>query len=99
MPKSLLSPTQNKIFQAHLSAYKKHYQNEPVEWFAPTTKEELVAGLREGKVCKKLWDEISFHYVSMTSSLMSATLGHISNTMERDMKKGFSIVLTNLQIL
>jgi hypothetical protein len=65
---------------------------------APQTREEVINGLKAGKLYKGVLDEIEFRYVSMTSTMIMAVLAADTKAYRDGVHKGFKVLLTNLGI-
>jgi hypothetical protein len=84
-----ISKQAKAIADAHIEARKSGNFNDPV----CTTKEEVIAALRDGKTIEAVLDQIEIKFTSIHAIILSRVLFHQSKNYRAGVYKGFRLLL------
>lgn len=87
-----ISKETKAIADAHIQARLTGNFDDP----KVTTRDEIIAALKEGKTFSQLLDEIEMRFTSITSILLSRQLFHQSNNYRSGVYKGFKILIDKI---
>jgi hypothetical protein len=87
----------NRITKAQKAIADRHINakfNDKFDAVDFKTREELVAGIKNGKAYKELLDEIEIRFVNITSLMIGAVLNEKTVAYKNGVYKGFKIFLS-----